>query len=112
MALTTRQMNGASPLRRDAKERPGRQLLRGVPLLQTGAHQEPHRAALHDRAAQGERRRLLHPGAARGDSSVHFSCVYFQSESYQEDIYPMTAGNMPALTAGEWLSGTDKGVFV
>ncbi|XP_003972499.2 coronin-2A isoform X1 [Takifugu rubripes] len=32
-----------------------------------------------------------------------------RSESYQEDIYPMTAGNMPALTAGEWLSGTDKG---
>lgn len=103
---------GASPLRCDAKERPGRQLLRGVPVLQTGDHQEPHRAALHDRAAQGERRRPLHRGAVPGDSSVHSSCVYFQSESYQEDIYPMTAGNMPALTAGEWLSGTDKGVFV
>ncbi|CAG01931.1 unnamed protein product, partial [Tetraodon nigroviridis] len=32
-----------------------------------------------------------------------------RSESYQEDIYPMTAGNTPALTAEEWLSGTDKG---
>uniref|UniRef100_A0A8C9X9U6 Coronin n=1 Tax=Sander lucioperca TaxID=283035 RepID=A0A8C9X9U6_SANLU len=31
-----------------------------------------------------------------------------RSESYQEDIYPMTAGNKPALTAEEWLSGIDK----
>ncbi|KAM9770240.1 coronin-2A isoform 2-T2 [Menidia menidia] len=32
-----------------------------------------------------------------------------RSETYQEDIYPMTAGNRPALTAEEWLSGIDKG---
>lgn len=32
-----------------------------------------------------------------------------RSESYQEDIYPMTAGNRPALAADEWLSGIDKG---
>ncbi|XP_037327038.1 coronin-2A isoform X1 [Pungitius pungitius] len=32
-----------------------------------------------------------------------------RSESYQEDIYPMTAGNKPALSAEEWLSGVDKG---
>ncbi|XP_049576287.1 coronin-2A [Syngnathus scovelli] len=32
-----------------------------------------------------------------------------RSESYQEDIYPMTAGNKPALTANEWLSGIDRG---
>ncbi|XP_019717652.1 coronin-2A isoform X1 [Hippocampus comes] len=32
-----------------------------------------------------------------------------RSESYQEDIYPMTAGNKPALTADEWLSGIDRG---
>ncbi|KAK2817164.1 hypothetical protein Q5P01_025355 [Channa striata] len=32
-----------------------------------------------------------------------------RSESYQEDIYPMTAGNKPALTAEEWLSGINKG---
>lgn len=32
-----------------------------------------------------------------------------RSESYQEDIYPMTASNTPALTAEEWLSGIDKG---
>lgn len=36
--------------------------------------------------------------------------VFLQSESYQEDIYPMTAGNKPALTAEEWLSGIDKGL--
>ncbi|XP_012737749.2 coronin-2A isoform X2 [Fundulus heteroclitus] len=32
-----------------------------------------------------------------------------RSESYQEDIYPMTASNRPALTAGEWLAGVNKG---
>ncbi|CAM4492891.1 unnamed protein product [Leuciscus chuanchicus] len=32
-----------------------------------------------------------------------------RSESYQEDIYPMTAGNKPAMTADEWISGLDKG---
>ncbi|TNN89459.1 Coronin-2A [Liparis tanakae] len=32
-----------------------------------------------------------------------------RSESYQEDIYPMTASNKPALSAEEWLSGIDKG---
>uniref|UniRef100_A0A670KAL3 Coronin n=1 Tax=Podarcis muralis TaxID=64176 RepID=A0A670KAL3_PODMU len=32
-----------------------------------------------------------------------------RSESYQEDIYPMTAGAQPALTAQEWLSGSNKG---
>ncbi|KAL6486820.1 hypothetical protein MHYP_G00034460 [Metynnis hypsauchen] len=32
-----------------------------------------------------------------------------RSESYQEDIYPMTAGKEPAMTAEEWLSGMDKG---
>lgn len=32
-----------------------------------------------------------------------------RSESYQEDIYPMTAGAQPALTAQEWLNGINKG---
>ncbi|XP_037621247.1 coronin-2A isoform X1 [Sebastes umbrosus] len=32
-----------------------------------------------------------------------------RSESYQEDLYPMTAGNKSALAAEEWLSGIDKG---
>uniref|UniRef100_A0A8C7JWS3 Coronin n=1 Tax=Oncorhynchus kisutch TaxID=8019 RepID=A0A8C7JWS3_ONCKI len=32
-----------------------------------------------------------------------------RSETYQEDIYPMTAGTEPALTADEWLSGMDRG---
>ncbi|XP_054253205.1 coronin-2A [Indicator indicator] len=31
-----------------------------------------------------------------------------QSESYQEDIYPMTTGSQPALTAQEWLNGINK----
>ncbi|XP_048360015.1 coronin-2A, partial [Sphaerodactylus townsendi] len=32
-----------------------------------------------------------------------------RSESYQEDIYPLTAGVQPALTAQEWLNGVNKG---
>ncbi|XP_029459718.1 coronin-2A [Rhinatrema bivittatum] len=32
-----------------------------------------------------------------------------RSESYQEDIYPLTAGGKSALTAQEWLSGINKG---
>ncbi|XP_037546577.1 coronin-2A [Nematolebias whitei] len=32
-----------------------------------------------------------------------------RSESYQEDLYPMTASNRPALSAEEWLSGVSKG---
>ncbi|KAJ8336154.1 hypothetical protein SKAU_G00394970 [Synaphobranchus kaupii] len=31
-----------------------------------------------------------------------------RSGSYQEDLYPMTAGNQPALTAAQWLSGQNK----
>ncbi|KAJ8388250.1 hypothetical protein AAFF_G00135110 [Aldrovandia affinis] len=31
-----------------------------------------------------------------------------RSESYQEDIYPMTAGNQSALTAAQWFAGLDK----
>ncbi|XP_052403341.1 coronin-2B isoform X2 [Carassius gibelio] len=32
-----------------------------------------------------------------------------RSDSYQEDIYPLTAANRAALTADEWISGRDKG---
>lgn len=32
-----------------------------------------------------------------------------QSESYQEDIYPPTAGAQPSLTAYEWLNGMNRG---
>uniref|UniRef100_A0A8C9WWK1 Coronin n=1 Tax=Scleropages formosus TaxID=113540 RepID=A0A8C9WWK1_SCLFO len=32
-----------------------------------------------------------------------------RSETYQEDIYPMTPGTEPALTADEWLSGINRG---
>uniref|UniRef100_A0A7N8X5E7 Coronin n=1 Tax=Mastacembelus armatus TaxID=205130 RepID=A0A7N8X5E7_9TELE len=31
-----------------------------------------------------------------------------RSDTYQEDIYPMTAGTQPALSASEWLSGIDR----
>ncbi|XP_011385551.2 coronin-2A-like [Pteropus vampyrus] len=31
-----------------------------------------------------------------------------RSESYQEDIYPPTAGAQPSLTAREWLNGMNK----
>lgn len=32
-----------------------------------------------------------------------------QSDSYQEDIYPMTPGTEPALTPDEWLGGMNRG---
>ncbi|XP_037350026.1 coronin-2A [Talpa occidentalis] len=32
-----------------------------------------------------------------------------RSESYQEDIYPPTAGAQPSMTAKEWLGGMNKG---
>ncbi|XP_048827768.1 coronin-2A-like isoform X1 [Brienomyrus brachyistius] len=32
-----------------------------------------------------------------------------RSECYQEDIYPMTAGTEPAMTAEEWLGGLNRG---
>ncbi|XP_025772077.1 coronin-2A [Puma concolor] len=32
-----------------------------------------------------------------------------RSESYQEDIYPPTAGTQPSLSAQEWLCGMNKG---
>ncbi|XP_064867259.1 coronin-2B-like [Oncorhynchus nerka] len=31
-----------------------------------------------------------------------------RSETYQEDIYPMTAGTEPALSANDWLSGINR----
>ncbi|KAG5273668.1 hypothetical protein AALO_G00154120 [Alosa alosa] len=32
-----------------------------------------------------------------------------RSEAYQEDLYPMTAGPEPALSADEWLRGVNRG---
>lgn len=113
-----------SPFRCDAKERPGCELLWGVPILQTGNGQESDRAPFHDRTPPGERasthRVLINQGMEEKCNTFYrpegSGCrwlwmyrVYFQSESYQEDIYPMTAGNRPALTAEEWLSGINKG---
>lgn len=34
-------------------------------------------------------------------------CVYFQSELFQEDLFPDTQGDEPSLTADEWLEGQD-----
>ena len=43
------------PIRRGhAQARAGRVCLRGVPVLQAGDSQGPHRAHLHDRAPEGE----------------------------------------------------------
>ncbi|NXT06659.1 COR2A protein, partial [Prunella fulvescens] len=35
-----------------------------------------------------------------------------RSESYQADIYPLSAAAQPALTAEEWLAGINKGPFL
>uniref|UniRef100_A0A8B9G6P7 Uncharacterized protein n=1 Tax=Amazona collaria TaxID=241587 RepID=A0A8B9G6P7_9PSIT len=35
-----------------------------------------------------------------------------RSESYQEDIYPLTTAAQPALTAQEWLNGVNKGQYM
>lgn len=40
---------------------------------------------------------------------IYVVCPGSQSDTYQEDIYPMTAGTEPALSASEWLSGIDRG---
>ena len=32
----------------------------------------------------------------------------FQSELFQDDIYPPTAGTVPSLTAEEWAKGLNK----
>lgn len=45
-------------------------------------------------------------------AAPHLSTLLFpslQSDSYQEDIYPMTPGTEPALTPDEWLGGIDRG---
>ena len=38
-----------------------------------------------------------------------FCSTPLQSDSYQEDIYPMTPGTEPALTPDEWLGGINRG---
>lgn len=46
----------------------------------------------------------MHP-----DSRLTLLLPGLQSDTYQEDIYPMTAGTEPALSASEWLSGINRG---
>lgn len=50
----------------------------------------------------------------KGPSQQSPTCPLFcstplQSDSYQEDIYPMTPGTEPALTPDEWLGGINRG---
>ncbi|XP_071256827.1 coronin-2B isoform X2 [Salvelinus alpinus] len=40
--------------------------------------------------------------------TLGLSLLVLQSETYQEDIYPMTAGTEPALSANDWLSGINR----
>lgn len=47
-------------------------------------------------------------------ATPHLSSLLFpplQSDSYQEDIYPMTPGTEPALTPDEWLGGINRGRY-
>uniref|UniRef100_A0A673G032 Coronin n=1 Tax=Sinocyclocheilus rhinocerous TaxID=307959 RepID=A0A673G032_9TELE len=48
--------------------------------------------------------RSLLPQKGMGEYSISQNI-----KSYQEDIYPMTAGNKPSMTADEWIGGLDKG---
>lgn len=36
--------------------------------------------------------------------------LFFQAGIFQEDLYPMTAGNQAAMTAQEWLLGVNRGL--
>ena len=112
---------GLSSCRCDAKERTRCELVWGVQVLQTGDNQGSHWASVHDRTPQGK---TTPTRWCEKNNHINFYldklqwphllclnvlCMCLQSESYQEDIYPMTAGNKPALTSEEWLSGIDKG---
>ena len=41
-----------------------------------------------------------------GESIHRSSCLLFQSELFQDDLYPDTAGDIPACTADEFMEGT------
>lgn len=41
------------------------------------------------------------------NSAISLWTVYSQSELFQEDLYPDTLGDVPALTAEEWFEGKD-----
>jgi len=38
-----------------------------------------------------------------GSFIIHFNVL--QSELFQDDLYPDTPGDVPAITADEWISG-------
>jgi len=36
---------------------------------------------------------------------IKYGVTVFQSELFQDDLYPDTPGDVPALTADEWIAG-------
>ncbi|MGH0154273.1 UNVERIFIED_CONTAM: hypothetical protein FKN15_027280 [Acipenser sinensis] len=54
----------------------------------------------------GNLKKLISTGTSRWNNRQ--IALWDQSESYQEDIYPMTAGSEPAMTAEEWFKGVHK----
>lgn len=98
-----------SQTRCDAKARSGRENLRGVQILPPDRHQRHCGTAVNDRTKKrGQVMHLPHFSAERVLRRTVFS-LFSQSGIFQEDLYPMTAGNQPAMTAQEWLSGMNRG---
>lgn len=60
-------------------------------------------------AQGGQRLEMGCQGFSAVPSSPFSSSSPMQSDSYQEDIYPMTPGTEPALTPDEWLGGINRG---
>lgn len=98
--------------RSDAKARPGRERLWGFPILPSDCHQRPGRTTVDDRSTEGGLFYLLFLimlHLHRTESARYRFTLSFQSGVFQEDLYPMTAGNQAAMTAQEWLSGINRG---
>ncbi|NXC17806.1 COR2B protein, partial [Corythaeola cristata] len=79
------------------------------PAPQKGLGKDGCALALRLARAGGRWWKVLHPMPlvnGFGGRSLLSPC--FQSETYQEDIYPMTPGTEPALTPDEWLSGVNR----
>ena len=61
------------------------------------------------REVSEENRLLNSRGSHSGPYVSTLLLPSLQSDSYQEDIYPMTPGTEPALTPDEWLGGINRG---
>uniref|UniRef100_A0A671UQP7 Coronin n=1 Tax=Sparus aurata TaxID=8175 RepID=A0A671UQP7_SPAAU len=73
---------------------------------------EPGRTTVDDRSTEGGLFYLLFLimlHLHRTESARYRFTLSFQSGVFQEDLYPMTAGNQAAMTAQEWLSGINRG---